>query len=421
MKKILLPLLLFTAYFLSAQEQEEKENEYDFNKWSIEVAAGFHKPTTPFASGYRTDSPSFGQFSLGTRYMFNNRFGLKLDFGYSTIKEADNSLPFKTNYYRGSLQGVANLGSIMKFETWTNTIGLLFHAGGGYSRLIPKEPIEPTEKDHMLSVVAGISPQFKLSNRIALTTDLSVVGNVRQNYTWDGTESQFNPGFDGMKVNVSAGLTFYLGKHGKHADWSPQDNIAKERLEDLEARLSKVETDLIDTDQDGVPDYLDREPNTMSGVTVDTKGVAVDKNKNGIPDEIESALDQRYAMKGEGSEGTGSNIEELLNKGYVNVYFKFNSDMPETYSLGAINYLTKYMENNPSSNAELIGYADELGNPEYNQNLSEKRAKRVYDILIASGVSASRLTYTGGGEDASVDKSSSPARQLVRRVTFKLK
>lgn len=424
MKKIVLPLLLITTFIVSSQEkpQEQEEKSYDFDKWSIEVSGGFHKPSRPFADGYYADTPSFGQFSVGTRYMFNNRFGLKLDFGYSTLKEGDQSLPFKGNYYRGSLQGVANLGSIMKFETWTNTIGLLFHAGGGYSLLSPKEPIELDSNDGMMNIIAGITPQIRLGNSVALTTDLSVIGNVGQQYSWDGTQKNFSRGFDGMMVNFSAGLTFYLGKNEKHADWAPEESILKERLVDVEERLAKVETDLIDSDQDGVPDYLDREPNTMSGVAVDSKGVAVDKNKNGIPDEIESSLDQRFVneedyVKG----GSGVNVEELLNKGYVNVYFQFNSDKPETYSLEAINYLIKYMKDNASANAELIGYADELGNPEYNQTLSEKRAKRVYDILIASGISESRLTYRGGGEDTSVDKSSSPARQLVRRVTFKLK
>lgn len=424
MKKIVLPLLLITTFIVSAQEKPQKQEEknYDFDKWSIEVSGGFHKPSRPFADGYYADTPSFGQFSVGTRYMFNNRFGLKLDFGYSTLKEGEQSLPFKGNYYRGSLQGVANLGSIMKFETWTNTIGLLFHAGGGYSLLSPKEPIELDDNDGMMNIIAGITPQIRLGNSVALTTDLSVIGNVGQQNTWDGTQRNFSRGFDGMMVNFSAGLTFYLGKNEKHADWAPEESILKERLVDVEERLAKVETDLIDSDQDGVPDYLDREPNTMSGVAVDSKGVAVDKNKNGIPDEIESSLDQRFVneedyVKG----GSGVNVEELLNKGYVNVYFQFNSDKPETYSLEAINYLIKYMKDNASANAELIGYADELGNPEYNQTLSEKRAKRVYDILIASGISESRLTYRGGGEDASVDKSSSPARQLVRRVTFRLK
>jgi OOP family OmpA-OmpF porin len=161
----------------------------------------------------------------------------------------------------------------------------------------------------------------------------------------------------------------------------------------------------------------------MSGVAVNTKGIAVDVNKNGIPDEIESSLDDRFVNESDyvTKQRGGGNVKELLDKGYVNVYFKFNSTTPETYSLEAINYLIKYMEANPSTNAELIGYADEIGNPTYNKNISEKRANKVKEILVASGVAESRLTVTGNGEDTSVEKSSAQARQLVRRVTFKLK
>ncbi|WP_026452712.1 OmpA family protein [Aequorivita capsosiphonis] len=417
MKKTILALLLFSASLLSAQEEVNN----DYNKWSIEVAGGAHKPTRPFADQYKASPISFGQVSVGTRYMINNDFGLKLDFGYNAIKDGDGSLPFKSDYYRASLQGVANLGSVMNFETWTDRIGLLFHLGGGYGRLAPEEAINADEKDNMMHVMAGLSPQIKLSNRIALTTDLTVIGNVRQNYTWDGTELTNSRGFNGMMINVSAGLTFYLGKNEKHADWVSRENTMTEELDSLNQRLTKIETDLIDTDQDGVPDYLDREPNTISGVAVNTKGIAIDLNKNGIPDEIEASLDQRYAKMNDINNGNDISVKELLSQGYVNVYFQFNSDKPETYSLQAINYLVKYMNEHPSSQAELIGYADEIGAPEYNQQLSEKRAKRVYDILIASGVSESRLSYTGGGVDSSVDKASGPARQLVRRVTFKLK
>lgn len=417
MKKILLITSMMAASCLFVQEASAQ----DYNKWSIEAAGGMHKPVRPMAKGYYTDTPSFAQFSLGTRYMFNNRFGLKLDLGYNSFNEGDGSSAYKSNYYRGTLQGVANLGSILKFETWTNSLGVLLHAGAGYSQLKPKEPIDRANTDQMLNFIAGITPQVKLGNRVALNLDASIIGHVRQNYTFDGTKKTNTRGFNGYFTNFSAGLTVYLGKHEQHADWVSDSGVSNDLLEDLDSRISKIETDMIDSDQDGVPDYLDREPNTPSGVAVDTKGRAIDKNENGIPDEIESALDARYARKGEAAAGSGGDIvERLIDEGYVNVYFQFNSTKPETYSLEAINYLIKYMNDNPSAKAELIGYADEIGNPNYNKTLSEKRAKAVYDILVASGVSGDRLTYTGNGEDSSVDKSSSPARQLVRRVTFKL-
>jgi OOP family OmpA-OmpF porin len=75
------------------------------------------------------------------------------------------------------------------------------------------------------------------------------------------------------------------------------------------------------------------------------------------------------------------------------------------------------MIDNPYVSASLTGYADESGKAGYNQTLSSKRAKRVFDMLVAAGISPSRLTYSGGGEDTSVDKG---ARQLARKVAFKI-
>lgn len=428
MKKTILISSLFMASLVIAQDNDDDYfTQSDYNKWSIELGAGFHVPSSPLAPGYYTDTPAFGEYNLGIRYMMNNQFGARLGFGYNSFENADNSQPFKSNYMRASLEGVANLASVFNFKSWTNTFGLLAHAGFGYSVLSAKEPVDKGN-DQMLHGIIGITPQVRLGDRIALFADLSYLKHVRQHYTWDGTMATENLGVNGNLVNLSVGLNIYLGGHSVHADWAPNVSLSDEIIDDFETRISKIETDLVDSDQDGVPDYLDREPNTPSGVAVDTKGRAIDLNKNGIPDELEDSLNKMYVTKqeyNEGGAGTGKGysgaIEHLLDGGYVNVYFQFNSDKPETYSLDAINYLIKYMKENESATAELIGYADELGNPAYNQQLSERRAKKVHDILIAAGVSADRITYSGGGEDTSVDKTSSPARQLVRRVTFKLK
>lgn len=277
------------------------------------------------------------------------------------------------------------------------------------------------DNDNMINWVVGLTPQLKLSNRIALFADASLVGNFLQNNTYDGTQGSpyaGNYGVNGAILKGSVGISISLGSSQYSADFYPYQETYQNKLDSLEQRLAKIETDLIDSDQDGVPDYLDREPNTVSGVAVDTKGVAIDRNENGIPDELESALDQRYASIDAAQHGKV--VEELLREGYVNVYFGFNEDMPATYSLDAINHLVIYFRENPNAQAELIGYADTRGNPEYNLDLSERRAKSVFDILVAAGVSEDRLTYTGAGEDDSVDENSSNARQLVRKVTIKL-
>lgn len=419
MKRIIVLLacgLFSTAIF--AQEQTE------FNQWSIELQAGVHKPGRPFSAGYYTSTPSFFQGDLGIRYMFTNRFGLKLSAGYHSIENNDEgSLPFKTTYMRYSLQGVVNAGDILHFKNWTHRLNFLVHGGAGVSTLAPKEPIEK-DAEMMGHFIVGITPQLKLTNSIVLTGDFSMIGNIRQDFTWDGSRKNRKRGFDGMMVTGSLGLTFYLGNATEHADWyGGATSTMGAEIDSLSQRMAKVEDDMIDSDQDGIPNYLDKEPNTVNGVAVNSKGVAVDKNNNNIPDELEKSLDERYSSTNNNNNtmGGGGMISSLLNDGYVNVYFKFNSTQPETYSLEAINYCITYMKNNPNAQAELIGYADEIGNVEYNQQLSLSRAQKVMDIMVAAGIDAARLSVTGNGEDASVDKSSQPARQLVRRVTFRLK
>ena len=426
-KQLLLTIVLSTiSYFTSFAQEENATEEALYNKWSIDVSAGINKPVRPVFTNAFSDTPSPFTINLGARYMFNTKAGLRAGLGYNSFNEGGAAFEFESTLYTFSLEGVLNVGNILNFNEWTRDFSILAHGGLGYGRLTSKTPVDRSfgDADQVLSAIVGISPQVRLSDKVSLFGDFTAVGNIRQNLTFDGSVvNRTLRGFDGFYITASIGVNIYLGKKEVHADWFVKESIDKEKIDAIEERLAKVETDLIDTDQDGVADYLDREKNTVSGVAVDTKGYAVDTNKNGIPDELEAGLEAQYAKKsdlnGLSRGGSSDIIAKLLNEGYVNVYFQFNSTKPELYSLDAINYLIKYLSENPSKKAELIGYADEVGNPTYNQQLSEKRAKRVFDILVASGIDANRLTITGAGEDTGV--TSAEARQLVRRVTFKLK
>ncbi len=426
-KQLLLTILLSAISYSTSFAQEENTTEGSlYNKWSIDVSAGINKPVRPVSTGSFSETPSFFSANIGARYMFNTKAGLRASLGYNSFNEGDAAVAFESTLYTFSLEGIVNIGNVLNFNEWTQNFSILGHAGLGYGRLTSTTPIDRSfgDADQMLSAIIGISPQVRLSDRVSLFGDLTAVGNVRQDLTFDGAvNNRTIRGFDGFYITASAGISISLGKNQVHADWYIEESIDEEQIASLEERIEKVETDLIDTDQDGVADYLDREKNTVSGVAVDTKGYAVDVNKNGIPDELESALEAQYAKKsdlnGLSRGGSSDVIAKLLNDGYVNVYFQFNSTKPELYSLDAINYLIKYLSENSSKKAELIGYADEVGNPTYNQQLSEKRAKRVFDILVASGIDANRLTITGAGEDTGI--TSKDARNLVRRVTFKLK
>lgn len=422
----LLSILLLSMATVSAQENEETQN-VDFNRWSIDINGGVNKPTTPFADGFYSSTLSPFHVDLGARYMFSPKFGLKLDVGYDQFKEDSESLKFDTKNYRANLQAVLNVGRMLNFETWTNTLNLQLHGGVGYGFMEFDKDIALRDNDDMINMIFGITGQVKLSNRVAFNADFTIVNNTSQSYTFDGT--QINPdqrGFDGTYYNASVGLSIYLGKNEKHADWFVSTE-KKDDLADLEKRIGELETGLADSDKDGVPDMYDVEPNSIAGVAVNSQGRSVDNNQNGIPDELENYLVQNYG-EGNGRNSSTSSlatagnayIKDLINGGYVNVYFDFNSSTPSKYSLEGANFLIKYMKANPSTKAEIIGYADEVGNADYNKDLSLRRAEAVKAIAIHSGIEASRLTVTAGGEDTSVNKSSKDARQIVRRVSFKV-
>lgn len=420
MKKKLASLsLLFLAFAASAQNMATTSvrstvDQPAYNKWSIELNGGVNKPTRTMTSGYSTSTLNPFHADLGVRYMFNPKFGVKLDVGYDQFTERDNTPDFESRYVRTSLQGVVNIGRALNFETWTNTIGILAHGGFGVSQISTETGFGG--QDYMAHGIVGLTGQIKVSNRVALTGDLTGIVNGRQNWNFDGMGNTTTGSFDGVLLNASVGLTFYLGKNEKHADWvSEEDRYGK-----LEKRVDLIESGLLDTDKDGVADLYDLEPNSIAGVAVNTKGQSIDTNQNGVPDEMESYLDKTYEKKGNGT-ATNNTVEELINGGYVNVYFDFNSSKPTNASLSGVDFLVKYLKNNPGKSADIIGYADEIGNTSYNQSLSQKRAEAVKKVVVNAGIDASRLNVIGNGEDTSVNKKSKEARQIVRRVTFQVK
>jgi len=425
MKKIIILSLLLGGAFTSAQTTDSNETleAQTFKRWAIDVGAGVHKPTRPFTNGF-TDTPALWQADLGVRYMITRSFGIGLEAGYNNIESAsDSEVNFNNKLYRVGLEGIVNVGNFVGLKEATSRFGILAHGGAGVGFFDVADPVAVDGIDHMLNFTVGITPHYRIAENIAVFTDLTLIGTARNHYTWDGAaQTPDIRGFEGMIVNASVGLTFYLGDGTVPADFAVDPMQAK--VVELSDAIDRMASEIADDDQDGVPNYLDRDNTTESGVSVDKKGRAIDINKNGIPDEMESALDKRYTSISSTNSGANGNnqdiIKTLINGGHVNVYFQFDSTKPATYSLSAINTIVKYMKENPTASATLTGFADELGAPGYNKTLSERRAKMVHDVLIASGVAASRLSHNGGGEDDSVDKNSEQARQLVRRVTFKV-
>jgi OOP family OmpA-OmpF porin len=237
-----------------------------------------------------------------------------------------------------------------------------------------------------------------------------------------------NIGFFGPNANWwtgTLGLNIYLGKQAQHADWFIAANKYATK-EELATQINGIKDMLKDSDADGVPDYLDKEPNTPAGARVSPSGSTLDSDGDGTPDHLDKCPFQPGAAASNGcpvevSRDEVDYLRKAINDGYVNVYYAFDSSKPLAYSISSAQYISNFLKRNPGVTVEVKGYADELGPEDYNIKLSESRAKAVYDLIIASGVDASRVSFKGYGEDTSVDKSSADARQMARRASFVVK
>ena len=376
MKKIVMTLA-FALALTGVHAQTENSNGY--NKWTIDLGAGFNKPQRPFSDGYSTNTISPWTGDLGVRYMLNNKFGLKVDFGYNSFTSKGNTIDFDSKYYRVDLQAIANLGRIMNFETWTNTIGLLGHAGFGYAQL---RNDNFKGADEIGNFIAGVTGQIKLSNRVALTADFSTILNASQDRTFDGAYVSDNRGFSGLVFNGTVGLNVYLGKNTKHADWTVISNetndisFLENKVSDLEAQIKKIPAQ---------------------------KEVVIEK-------QISNAQPTDNDL-----------IKKMINDKYYSVYFDFNKTTPIENSTAAIDVVLNYLRKNPSASLDLIGYADQVGKAAYNEKLSNTRAENVKTIFEKAGIDSSRLNVIANGADTSIQKDSDEARRLARRVTFIVK
>jgi OmpA-OmpF porin, OOP family len=68
------------------------------------------------------------------------------------------------------------------------------------------------------------------------------------------------------------------------------------------------------------------------------------------------------------------------------------------------------------------GHTDSIGTEQYNQRLSERRAKAVKDYLVSKGIPASKITTIGKGESQPVaTNKTKEGRQKNRRVDIEFK
>jgi len=414
MKKLLLIIAFIPSVILA--QSSYYTNKY--NKFSVELDGGLTKPYEAVTEGYNSNPNNIFYGNLSLRYMLNTKFGFSTDIGYNDWDMTNNAgLDFKTQYINFGLNGVINIANLVDLkDTSLKNLGFLLNAGGGWAAINYNDDF--ASNDWVSYVSLGVAPIYKLSNNISLKASVTYKTNVRQNRTFDGASEIDDNSIDGRVINAGLGVIVGIGKNKIHADWARERSETDKKLLALKKALDSIKEEMADDDEDGVPNYIDKEPNTTPGTLVNTKGQSIDINRNGIPDEFENKFDTVFKQQDALPTSYEDTTEKLLTNGYVNVYFETGKVNPPSYSLRAVNFLMQYLKENPEANAKLVGYADQRGEESFNEYLSLQRAKKVYDILIDSGIEESRLDFIGNGELPSGQ--SEEALQLQRKVTFSI-
>ncbi|MFN3755104.1 OmpA family protein [Flavobacterium sp.] len=425
---LLLLTAIFSFNFSNAQVAVDTTGTLgdSYNRWTIDVYFGQAKGIKPYADGYYSSDPSrsFGgfqanSFGAAARYMLSPKFGLKLDLNYDkfTNQSGSGSLEFETYQYRVGFQGVVNAVRLFGLEESVGRFGLLLHGGLQVARM-HSDVLDLDELNGGL--IVGFSPQFRISKSISLVGDISLLNNFRQHLNWDGSYADKSENLSGQMVVMTLGLSYSFGNQKIHGDWAIIQDKKDKEIADLNSRIGEIETLMNDSDKDGVPDYLDVENNSLAGVAVDTKGRMVDKNNNGVPDELEKYIDNSITNNNNNTSLSKNMIEQLINEGYIAAYFDKAISQPNPASSDNIGFVLNYLRNNPTASVEISGYADEVGNSAKNEKLAATRAENVKAILVKAGINPSRLSAKGAGIDSSVDKNSEYARRLVRKAVFKI-
>ncbi len=208
------------------------------------------------------------------------------------------------------------------------------------------------------NINAGGGVRYFLSPKLSLRGDVRLIGSADEEDT---------------DIALSFGLHYAFG--GKSASHAPVVSAA------VVAAAPPA-----DSDRDGVPDSQDQCPDSEYGAKVDEVGC--------------------YIMIKEGH-------SIALNVNFAND----SSDVtPEHYA--EVAKLSTFMREYPHASVVIEGHTDDTGAADYNQGLSERRAKAVADLLISrEGVDASRVSTQGYGESSPMaDSSVAGYRAMNRRV-----
>lgn len=234
---------------------------------------------------------------------------------------------------------------------------------------------------------------------------------ARQNDTRDFWSVE-NMGIPMNSPGDDFGITFGEGESGffssNRGDGKGYDHIYSFELPELKISISGW---VVDKDDEPVPNAVIR---IVGNDGSNQKEVARDDGSfkfklergvkyvmlAGAPGYLNVKQEFESDMAEEDAEYGVDFILAAINKPQVveNIFYDFDKATLRPESKEALDEMARMLADNPNVTVEMGSHTDRKGSNEYNDRLSERRAKSVVDYLIAAGVDPRRLTWKGYGE-----------------------
>jgi len=401
------------------QEEEVKTNGFTKN-WFIGIKGG----ATFFLSPLKTNPWSWGaSASLGKQ--LSSKTAIRLDYLYGNLTSEGEYVRLLEDgsYYKNQLYTNVDFmeialvlklnmndffyskspkylrefylfggGAYTLFRTKITDDNGDFVSGRGYS--------EEGEQETMEGVVAvpiGLGITYKLGKKDIINF------NAEFGYRFVQSD-KLNGGISDKASHYtfsSLGLIFNLGKSSNSPQKITSDRIKEELDQELTAKLYAEVDKKIKAEVKPVKEELVRQ---SLSVAVNQEQIQILQEEM---DARTNALQKQMAAV-EANSGSTSGID------MTSVYFAFNSTYITPTMEREIAVIAKVLKKNKDLKCIIIGNSSNLGSPEYNLQLSQKRAEAVMGLLIEEfKISEDRLTMENKGLE---DPLAENLKKLNRRV-----
>ncbi|WMX14678.1 OmpA family protein [Aureispira sp. CCB-E] len=165
---------------------------------------------------------------------------------------------------------------------------------------------------------------------------------------------------------------------------------------------SKYNQELSEKRAKEVKKYLEKKGIASSRLVAKGYGESklLNKCKDGVKcSDSEHAQNRRTEFKVIGQKGFA--VGDIIKVDNIN--YELNKDKLDMKDSRGLTEIIELLKNNKIS-VEIRSHTDSRGSSKYNQELSEKRAKAVYNYLVKNGISKYRLKYKGYGESKLLNK-----------------